>query len=646
MKRTLAVVALLSGLGVLLKLSGKAPIDDARPPAGTVAATAPAAKGPDPESVIRARYPGETALVDRVLTNYHHNAVAIERSDGLRGLVLLDKLGLEAVFLHEKYPSEFRALREALDDDGAAAEVLLHWREYFVLKRSDEADRGVLIGEIADLTPSQRRAAARFPNALPLILAEPTGTVELIERWSGDESELRDALAMLSFIDLEPGAADLRGALRTLDDHGTLAVDAFRAQGPEGFALVKLYGPVLEALGDAMPLEDALIVLRVNSDDVDELLARSSPEAVAGHLRHVTAAGLVSTVGANPHALRLTVEFGPAGDRALRAAGADAADVVYGDYDDPRLRPRVVAALAEHGPMALAMLAKYAADADFREILRRDGAAVIPPIAQVDSAPEALAALRSKRDKSFTETLAQGVLAASGESGQATIRTIRRDGLERVRALNSSSVHFYQFLPLYDLIHLGGVVTHGQAPTTGELVWATFDGCFVVLDTLSLVALQPEGVAAVEATRSEMKAATRGAVKTVGREAAEEAAEIGAKAAAREGTEAVAGRLSRWYAVKLAGGPYAVLRRMPEALGKLTPAEISRAARPLCEKAGLRLSTWAPMRFLEKGRQVVRSIPPERGLKYVGVQAAQATVGVVGIKKMEEHLASRRGDRP
>ena len=38
-------------------------------------------------------------------------------------------------------------------------------------------------------------------------------------------------------------------------------------------------------------------------------------------------------------------------------------------------------------------------------------------------------------------------------------------------------------------------------------------------------------------------------------------------------------------------------------------------------------------------------IPPERGLKYVAAQMVQASVGVVGFQKMEEHMASRRPRR-
>ena len=84
----------------------------------------------------------------------------------------------------------------------------------------------------------------------------------------------------------------------------------------------------------------------------------------------------------------------------------------------------------------------------------------------------------------------------AGENGQATIRTIRDDGLERVAQLDDATLRFYQFLPLYDVIHLGNVMRQGYAPTSGELTWALIDGCFVVADVLSLSALQPEGAAA------------------------------------------------------------------------------------------------------------------------------------------------------
>ena len=120
------------------------------------------------------------------------------------GLVLLDRLDLEAIFLYEKHPTEFRRLRDFLGGD-AAADILLHWREYFGLKRADDTDRSILIAEIASLTPAQQRIAARHPSVLPLILADPAGVTELIERMAGDEKTLADMLSVLSSSALSTG---------------------------------------------------------------------------------------------------------------------------------------------------------------------------------------------------------------------------------------------------------------------------------------------------------------------------------------------------------------------------------------------------------------------------------------------------------
>jgi len=56
----------------------------------------------------------------------------------------------------------------------------------------------------------------------------------------------------------------------------------------------------------------------------------------------------------------------------------------------------------------------------------------------------------------------------------------------------------------------------------------------------------------------------------------------------------------------------------------------------------MRLTTWRPVRLLKDGTEILFRIPPERGLKYLTAQALQASVGVVGFQKMEEHLRSRR----
>jgi hypothetical protein len=308
--------------------------------------------------------------------------------------------------------------------------------------------------------------------------------------------------------------------------------------------------------------------------------------------------------------------------------------------------------------MALAMLDKYATDPDFRVILRTHGAAIISPIAQADAGPETVAYLQSKSRRSFTESLALAALFASGDNGQATIRTIKKDGLARVAQLNDSQVQFYQFLPLYDVTHLGNCLRKGYAPTSGEMTWALIDGCFVITDVLSLAAVQPEGAVAAEVARSELRSALRQGIKSAGRELTSNGTETTAKALLREqarknleraagaASAALSQRLARWWTVRSAGGMYQVLRRLPEALPRLGLSQVSELAGPLCAKAGIRLTTWGPVRLLREGTEVVLRIPPSKGLKYLGAQAVQAGVGVVGFHKMEEHLASRRPRHP
>jgi hypothetical protein len=251
----------------------------------------------------------------------------------------------------------------------------------------------------------------------------------------------------------------------------------------------------------------------------------------------------------------------------------------------------------------------------------------------------------------MSESLALAALYASGENGQAAIRTINHEGLARIAQLSRSDVRFYQFLPLYDVIHLGNVLGRGYAPTSGELTWALIDGCFVIADVLSLAAVQPEGAMAAEVIHTEVKAAAREGVKSVGRElAARGAGAAGARQEFRRGLEqsathgasAAAGRLQRWWAVRSAGGVYQVMRRLPESIPRLSIAQLTQLARPRCSQAGIKLSAWAPVRFLRDGSEVLLRIPPQKGLKYLAAQVLQAGVGVVGLHKMEEHLASRR----
>jgi len=639
MRQALALVCLIGGISVFIKLATKQSKPNLSVPTATADAT-DSFQARKQQVLTKYKDSQDAALVARVLDKYAQTAVNLERTDGLRGLKLLDTLDLEAVYLYEKHPREFRRLCELVDDK-AAARILLTWRDYLGLKRADDTDRALWIAELERLTPSQRAVVEATPEILPLVMAEPEAVMNLVERLSSDPNDLRDALVALQIISLKEGPRSLRKMIDSIEKHPKWALEAFRRRGPEGLLVVSLFGDVLESLNKEELLDDALIALHVSADDATEHLRTHSSESLAGHLRHLSAAGILTKIADHPNALKLTLEFGPRGEAAIKAAGADAAEVVYIDYSDRQLRQQAVEALADHGLTAAVMLEKYAPDTEFREILRQHGSAIIPPVAQSDLNPELVAKLRDKTDRTTTESLALGVMSLSGDSGQATIHTIYTDGLQRAVQLQRTDVSTVEFLPLYDLTHLANVLRQGYRPTSGEWTWALMDGAFVVADVLSLAAVQPEAAAAAEAAR--------GQVKNISKTAARESAEALTESALRAGTaagdqvaSATARHAGHWWAVKSAGGLGRVLKQMPAALNRMTLGQVEEMVRPLARKAGMSLSRFEPLRFLKDGRELLMRVPPERGLKYLAIEGGQASVGLAAYWKMEEHLASRR----
>ena len=165
------------------------------------------------------------------------------------------------------------------------------------------------------------------------------------------------------------------------------------------------------------------------------------------------------------------------------------------------------------------------------------------------------------------------------------------------------------------------------------MTWAVVDGCFVVADILSLAAIQPEGAVAAEAVRTEVKAAARESVRSIGRELVETGSESAGKSLAGRGCRRRVGGGCDGREMSPAsspagglsgppGGLYQVLQRLPEALPRMSLAQVAAMARPLCAKAGMRLSTWRPIQLLREGVAVPFRIPPERGLKYLAAQMA------------------------
>lgn len=632
-RRFLALTMLMLGLSVMLKLARTPKL--VTPPSLAI--------GEDSFSIAKTdlleRYENfytERDLIRRVLEKYAQTAINLEKTDGLRGLKLLDTLDLEAVYLYENHPREFRRLCELVDDQ-AAARILLTWREYLGLKRADDGDRAIWISELERLTPSQREIVQKSPEILPLMMSDPEAISELADIFSNSGTDLRDAFIALQVVSLREGPGSLNKSIQILLKHPKWAIEAFRKRGPEGLLLIGLFGDVIEHINANDFLDDTLVALHVNAVDAQEYLESHTTDSLAAHLRHLSAVGLLSKIADHPNALKLSLEFGSAGENAMKLAGADAAEVVYTDFSDRTLRSKAVDSLAEHGIQAAVVLEKYASDSEFREILRKYGPAIIRPIAQTDLSPEIVARLREQTTRSTFESLALGVMSLSGESGQATIQMINNDGLERVSTLQKSDLSAIEFLPLYDLTHLGNILRKGYTPTSGEWTWALVDGAFVAADLLSLAAIQPEGVAASELTRSHIKSIGRSAA----REGLENLTEISTKAGLQT-TDASLRNASRWWTIRSAGGLGKVLKDLPRAMNRFELRQIEEMTRPIAKQAGIILSKFEPIRFLKNGRELIMRIPPERGMKYLAIETGQASVGLAAYWKMEEHLAARR----
>ena len=305
--------------------------------------------------------------------------------------------------------------------------------------------------------------------------------------------------------------------------------------------------------------------------------------------------------------------------------------------------------------MALAMLDKYAADTDFQEILRGHGAGGYSADRPGRLWSRDACLPRGKSKRTLTESLALAALFASGDNGQSTIRTIKNDGLERVAELDRPASVTTSSCPCTTSFTWATCCEQGYAPTTGETTWALVDGCFVITDVLSLVALparrgrrrrsspqRGRRPRCVKARRRSLAISSPAAANRPARLWSATRPHPHSRQGASQGGSAAAQRLARWWSVRSAGGMYQVLKRLPEALPRLSLTQLAEMAGPLAAKAGLRLSSWRGVRLMKNGALVVLRIPPERGLKYVAAQAVQAGVGVVGIHKMEEYLKSRR----
>lgn len=635
MKRFFLCTILIAALAVAAKLALKrAPTAPSAVPSAYPSANMPRSE-PAPvidqarDSDLLARYPDDRALIERSLESFGHNARRIAATDGLRGLRLLDELGDAAICLYEERPDEFRKLGLAISVDADSARLVGAWSKYFDPRQSDREVTSQVTNELCKLPARARWLAKQTPEALPFLLTDYRRTADALERLGPA------ALEPLAFVDLSDRGDSLRRALNVLDRHGKLAIAATDELGPAGFLLVERFGPLIAAIEPELGIRDSLAVVASALDDLDELVPTRQTTTLAETILHLKNRDLLVAAAGTRYGLRLVVEFGRDGERVLETVGPRAADVIFRQYPEGRQRNTVVQAIAQGGVSAAATAEKFANSDKFRRILERDGAPAILAVAAACSAEESREFLAAKSERTWSEGLALAALRLAGDTGDKTIRTIDRDGVARVQALAATNIEFYQLLPLYDLSHLGGVLVQGYVPTRGEFAWAGVDAGLIAFDALSLMTLQPEGVAAAESVRATAKSGAKAAVKT------------GTRAVVEEATGTLAARTARTAGSELAW-------ESTEQLGKRAAAASQHAAETasaelatsLARRSGIRLVQWETLVSVTTGAsQSLAALPRSRLTKYVAINTAQAGVGLLAVHKMEEYLEGRRAPK-
>jgi hypothetical protein len=606
---------------------GRAGERDLTSPTEDAAADQPTSRFEPVDAALLNRYPDTRDFVARVIGTFGHNARRIEATEGIEGLRLLDEMGDIAVCLHEERPDEFHRLAQLAASDADAVKLVGAWRLVFDPAQYQQEVTARLAMELSKLSGPARRLAERTPEALPFLLTDSRSVTELLDRFGPA------ALEPLAFVDLSDGGRSLRRASTVIEQYGALALEANERLGPAGFLLIERYGALVDAIQGELGLPRALTIVAAASDDLYILSRVYRTRTIADAILHLHSRGLLDIAAGAPHALRLAVEFGSDGERVLQLAGPHAAHVVYETYLEGRCRNSVVQAIAQGGLPAAAAAEKQGVTQEFRTIVERDGAGAILAVASAVSAEETRQFLAAKEKRSWTESLALTALRMAGDSSDKTIRMIDRDGLDRVENLANGSVKLYQFFPLYDLSHLAAIATQGYLPTRGEFVWAGMDAALVAVDVVSLLSLQPEGVAASEATRTGVHSATRVGVQT-GSHAMEQVAETVSHRALASATR----QFSRSTTEQLG--------ERAATLGTQAAESASmELAQSLARRSSIRLVRWdSATRRLLLGH--LSGLPSSRLTKYVAANAGQAAVGLVAVRKMEEYLEGRgAGDR-
>jgi hypothetical protein len=203
------------------------------------------------------------------------------------------------------------------------------------------------------------------------------------------------------------------------------------------------YGGLIESIHHDLGLARSLMIVAAAYEDLDELSERHRTRTIADLILHLNDRGLLDVVAGTPNGLRLAIEFGSDGERALEVVGPGCVEIIYGQYAEGRCRNSAVQAISKGGLPAAVAAKKHGESAEFQKIVARDGPAAILAVAAACSAEDARQFLAAKPKRTWTESLALTALRLAGDSGDKTIRMIERDGLDRVEHLSNSSLQVY-----------------------------------------------------------------------------------------------------------------------------------------------------------------------------------------------------------
>jgi hypothetical protein len=501
---------------------------------------------------IIARYPEHSTVVARVLREYYLNGFEMETSHGLNGLIALDVLGTDALFLNQRHPVLFEKTL-GLGDPESVRAVFSCWRPLVDVEGVKSMRVRRWLQTLASLERHPMRVLATHPKALPAIAVAPEDVSTLLD---GEPVIKAEPFLYIDY-SRDPKGQVTR-LLTGLRQAGRLSDDFTEIGGFPGLMLYCAYSPLLDILVPKLGLLSGYAIVQANAADLSELQDSYAVDEIARALLPYSSSNQRSlavrdALARSSFGIRLLLEFGQDGADCLAATGPYGVDLLYTAYGESReLRRSVVRILVEGKLAAWDALQRYATNPKFREILLEDYA--VAAVLQIERADQ-LAMWRSQyemrpqNERTKFDSVVN-ILTGWNNTGEGEIDMIHERGAEYV----NEELSVVELAPGYDVVRLVKLLGTGKIPTSAEWAWAAVDATFLVVDVVEIggavfLVFATPGVpdeaavialmAAQNAARANAKAVCRGGgrvlVQSVRRQLASEIREELVKIVVKEG---------------------------------------------------------------------------------------------------------------